>query len=338
MTAAPEPPVPPRAIAIVGAGAIGGLLGIHLAQLPGVTVSLVARGRALERIRAGGWTLTSGATTLRATVQATDDAGTLGPQDLVVIAVKAHALPAALPAITPLLGPDTIVLPAMNGVPWWFGHGVAALGAAPIAAVDPGGAIAAAIPYRAVVGCVVHASAAVPEPGVVRHQGGRKLIVGEPAGGISARARGVAGLLSAAGFEPTLSDDVRRDVWYKLWGNLTMNPVSAITGATTDRILDDPLVRDFCSAAMREVAAVGARIGCPIDSRPEERQALTRKLGAFKTSMLQDAEAGRPLELDAIVAAVHEIGRRLDEPTPNIDTLLGLTRLFARVRGLYPDA
>jgi 2-dehydropantoate 2-reductase len=166
---------------------------------------------------------------------------------------------------------------------------------------------------------------------------GQGLIVGEPAGGApSARVERIGDLLSHAGFDVTLSPNIRYDIWYKLWGNLTMNPVSALTGATADRVLDDDLVRAFCCAAMVEAAAVGARISCAVTQSPEERHAITRKLGAFKTSMLQDVEAGRTIELDAIVTAVHEIGRRVGVPTPNIDALLGLTRLFARVRGLYP--
>jgi 2-dehydropantoate 2-reductase len=148
----------------------------------------------------------------------------------------------------------------------------------------------------------------------------------------------LAELLRRARFEVTVSDDVRRDAWYKLWGNLTMNPLSALTGATIDRVLADELVRDLCSAAMREAALVGERIGCPIAQSPEDRHAITAKLGAFKTSMLQDVEAGRSIELDAIVGAVHEIGRRVGVATPVIDGLLGITRLFARVRGLYPQA
>jgi 2-dehydropantoate 2-reductase len=187
-----------------------------------------------------------------------------------------------------------------------------------------------------VVGCVVHASAASTEPGMVRHQQGQGLIVGEPSGGHSERVQRVADLLAGAGLSVTHSANVRYDIWYKLWGNMTMNPVSALTGATIDRVLADPLVRELCSTAMREAATIGARIGCRIDQTPEDRHAITAKLGAFKTSMLQDVEAGRPIELDAIVAAVQEIGQRLSIPTPTIDALLGLTRLFARVRGLYP--
>ncbi|MNF84091.1 2-dehydropantoate 2-reductase [compost metagenome] len=226
----------------------------------------------------------------------------------------------------------------MNGVPWWFCQGLPAFAEAPLASVDPAGAIARTIPLERVIGCVVHASCTCPEPGLVRHVMGNGLIVGEPAGGASVRVQQLAELLERAGFAVTVSADIRYDIWYKLWGNLTMNPVSAITGATIDRLLDDELVRQFCSAAMREAAAIGRLIGCDVTQSPDERHAVTRKLGAFKTSMLQDAEAGRAIELDSIVGAVQEIGRRLGVDTPNIDALLGLTRLFARVHGLYPDA
>jgi 2-dehydropantoate 2-reductase len=222
-------------------------------------------------------------------------------------------------------------------VPWWFCQGQPGF-EAPLQSVDPGGAIAQAIPFDSVVGCVVHASTSTPEPGLVQHRMGDGLIVGEPRGGKSERVQAVAELLAQAGFNVTHSADVRYDIWYKLWGNLTMNPVSALTGATIDRLLADPLVRGFCSAAMQEAAAIGERIGCAISQNAEDRHAVTAKLGAFKTSMLQDVEAGRAIELDAIVGAVHEIGSRLGMPMPSIDALLGLTRLFARVHGLYPEA
>jgi 2-dehydropantoate 2-reductase len=323
-------------VCIVGAGAIGGFIGARLAAAGTAEVSAIARGATLQAMRTHGWRLRQANLLIEAPANASDDAQDLGPMDLVVIAVKGPALPAVAANIAPLLGPHTIVLPAMNGVPWWFGQGVAALGDAPLDSVDPGGAISAAIPRRHVLGCVVHASAATLEPGLVQHRMGQGLIVGEPEGGDSVRARQVADLLGGAGFDVTLSSDIRYDIWYKLWGNLTMNPVSALTGATIDRLLDDPLVRRFCSNAMVEAAAVGARIGCAVDQSPEDRHAVTRKLGSFKTSMLQDVEAGRAIELDSIVTAVHEMARRVGVATPNIDALLGLTRLFGRTHGLYP--
>ena len=323
-------------VCIIGAGAIGGFIGTRLAAAGRAEVSAVARGATLEALRDHGWRLQTAGALVQAPARATDRPADLGVQDVVVIAVKGPALAAVAQGIAPLLGPDTLVLPAMNGVPWWFCQGVPGWGSEPLASVDPGGPIASAIPLHHVVGCVVHASTSTPEPGLVLHKMGQGLVIGEPGGGRSERVQRLTDLLAHAGFDATHSADVRYDIWYKLWGNMTMNPVSAITGATMDRILDDDLVRAFCSAAMQEAGRIGERIGCRIEQNPEERHAITRKLGAFKTSMLQDVEASRALEIDAIVAAVQEIGRRVAEPSPNIDALLGLVRLFARMRGLYP--
>jgi 2-dehydropantoate 2-reductase len=325
-------------VCIVGAGAVGGIIGTRLA-VAGQDVSALARGETLQALRRDGWRLKQDGTLLtRPAADVASDARDLGAQDLVVVAVKATAMTSVAPAIPPLLGPDTVVLPAMNGVPWWFTQGLAAAGSAPLAAVDPGGAIADAIPLRHVIGCVVHLSAATETPGVVVHKNGMGLIVGEPDGSMSPRLARVHEALAGSGFDVTSTPRIRHELWYKLWGNLTMNPVSALTGATGDRMLDDPLVRDFCSAAMREASAIGERLGCAIDQTPEARHAVTRELGAFKTSMLIDAERGRPIELDAIVTAVHELGKRTGVASPNIDALLGLTRLYARSRGLYPAA
>lgn len=329
-------------ICIVGAGAIGGFIGTRLAASGQAEVSALARGATLAALRTHGWRLRQGGTLLQAPVaQASDDAARLGVQDLVIIAVKGPALAAVAASAGALIGPDTMVLPAMNGVPWWFSHGVAGLGEAPLESVDPGGRIAAAIPVERVIGCVVHASTAQLEPGLIEHRMGQGLIIGEGVGEsgrpVSARVRALADLLAGAGFDVTTSSQIRTDIWYKLWGNLTMNPLSAITGATTDRLLDDPLVRQFCGAAMGEAAAIGARIGCPVAQSAQDRHAITRKLGAFKTSMLQDAEAGRAIELDSIVGAVQELGQRVGLATPHIDVILGLARVFGRVHGLYPE-
>jgi 2-dehydropantoate 2-reductase len=300
-------------------------------------VSALARGETLAALRRHGFRLRTSDGLIQAPVRASTDAAELGPQDVVIIAVKAPALTQVAHSIAPLLAPHTLVVPAMNGVPWWFCAGLDGAAAGPLESVDPGGVIAAAIPFAQVLGCVVHAAASTPEPGLVQHRSGYGLIVGEPNGGRSERARRVADLLAHAGFEVTHSADIRHDIWFKLWGNMTMNPVSAITGATGDRILADPLVRAFCSAVMGEAAAIGERIGCRIEQNAEDRHALTAALGVFKTSMLQDVEAGRAIELDALVTAVREIGRRVNLPTGNIDILLGLTRLFGRVRKIYPE-
>ena len=320
---------------IYGAGAIGGWMGVKLANA-GCDVSVVARGATLQALRQHGLRLQEGSETLTALVQAEASPAELGVQDLVVIAVKAPAMAEVAKAIRPLLGPDTIVLTAMNGVPWWFfqGFGGSYQGTR-LKAVDPDGAIAEAVPAKHIVGCVVHASCALKEPGFVQHHFGNKLIIGEPSGAKSQRVLQLAGLLEKAGFETVVSDQVQKDAWYKLWGNMTVNPVSAMTGATTDLILNDDLVRGFISAVMLEAREIGARVGIPIAQQPEDRHQVTRKLGAFKTSMLQDVEAGKPVEIDALVTVVKEMGEMTGVPTPFTDALLGLSRLHARVLGLY---
>jgi 2-dehydropantoate 2-reductase len=322
-------------VCIVGAGSIGGLIGTRLA-LRGHDVSALARGATLDALHTHGWRLRRRGELQRAPARASARSDALGAQDLVVIAVKGQSLPAVAPQIAPLLGDHTLVMPAMNGVPWWFGRGVPVLERAPLASVDPGGIVSRAIPFAPVIGCAVYTSASTAEPGLAEHTTGDKLIIGEPAGGASVRVQRLADVLAHAGFAVTRSSDVRRDIWHKLWLNLTVNPVSALTGASTHELLADPLVRTLCSAAMREAAAVGARIGCAIDEQPEDRHAMMLGIGSMKPSMLQDVEAGRTLELDAIVGAVREIAQRVGVATPHIDALLGLTRLFARTRGLHP--
>ena len=322
-------------VCIYGAGAIGGWIGAKLAAA-GCHVSVVARGATLDALRAQGLRLRESEAESAHPVQASDEPAALGVQDLVVVAVKAPGMAEVARRIGPLIGERTVVLTAMNGVPWWFlqGFGGPVAGRA-LESVDPGGAIARAIPAERIIGGVVHASCSVDAPGLIRHRAGRGLIVGEPAGGETPRVRALAELLSRAGFDVTLSPQIQRDVWYKLWGNMTVNPVCAITGATSDRVLDDELVRGFISAVMLEAKAIGARIGIPIAEQPEDRHAVTRKLGAMRPSMLQDVEASKPVELDALVAAVRELGQLTQVPTPFTDALLGLARLHARVRGLY---
>lgn len=326
-------------VCIVGAGAIGGWFGAYLGHTLGaeLRLSALARGATLAALREHGLRLdTPAGEGFSVPLTASDSTEALGPQDLVVVAVKGPALAAVAPAVRALMGPETRVLVAMNGVPWWFFRGLGGpLDGQALETVDPGGLIAAQIPAERVIGSVVHASCATPEPGRVRHVMGMGLILGDPAGGRPAHVEQLAALLQRAGFNATVSERIQRDIWFKLWGNMTMNPISALTGATADRILDDELVRGFVTRVMREAAEIGARIGCGVDQTPEQRHEVTRKLGAFKTSMLQDVEAGRPLELDALVAVVREIAQKLDLPTPNTDAMLGLTRLMARTRGLY---
>ena len=324
-----------QSVCIYGAGAIGGWIGARLAA-QGAAVSLVARGATLTALQQQGLRLREGESERTYSVRAVAEPAELGVQDLVVLAVKAPALADVARRIGPLLGPDTVVLTAMNGVPWWFFQGFGgALAGRRLMAVDSTGAIAAAIPASQVIGAVVHASCALNAPGVVRHHFGRGLILGEPSGAASPRVQALAARLSAAGFEASVSAQIQRDIWYKLWGNMTVNPISALTGATTDLILDDPLVRDFISGVMLEAREIGARLGIPISQQPEDRHAVTRKLGAFKTSMLQDVEAGKPVELDALVGVVRELGQLTGVATPLTDALLGLSRVQARVRGLY---
>ena len=320
---------------IYGAGAIGGWLGVKLAGA-GCELGVVARGATLDNLRAQGLRLQEGGETLAARAQASETPAELGVQDLVVVAVKAPAMAEVAKAIRPLLGPDTMVLTAMNGVPWWFFQGFGGRHAGTtLKSVDPDGSIAQAVPARHIVGCVVHASCALREPGYVQHHFGNKLIIGEPSGEKTPRVRELAALLEKAGFETVLSEQIQKDAWYKLWGNMTVNPVSAMTGATTDLILADELVRGFISAVMLEAREIGGRIGIPIEQQPEDRHQVTRKLGAFKTSMLQDVEAGKPVEIDALVTVVKEMGEMTGVPTPFTDALLGLSRLHARVHGLY---
>ena len=323
-------------VAIVGAGAIGGWLGVRLSHA-GCAVSALARGDTLAALQRDGLQLQQDGKTIGAPVKAASSAVALGAQDLVILAVKAPAMPDVARAIEPLVDRHTVVLTAMNGIPWWFfnGFGGARAGTR-LQAVDPGGEIDRAVPARHVIGGVVHASCSVEAPGVVRHHFGNGLIIGEPSGERSERVNALADLLCRAGFSASVSPQIQKDVWYKLWGNMTVNPVSALTGATTDRIMSDDLVRGFISSVMLEAKAIGAQIGIPIDQQPEDRHAITLKLGAFKTSMLQDVQAQKPVELDALVTVVRELGQLTGVATPCTDALLGLSRLQMRTLGLYP--
>ena len=325
-------------VCIYGAGAIGGWLGARLAA-QGVSLSAVARGATLSALQKHGLRLQEDGVETAWPVQASGQASDLGVQDLVVVAVKGPALGAVAPAVRALSGAHTTVLVAMNGIPWWyFDHLEGPAQGLRLATVDPGDRIRAHIPTERVLGCVVHLSAGTSGPGVVSHAFGNRLILGEPAGGDSLRLQQVGDLLARGGFVVETSPRIQREIWFKLWGNMTMNPISALTGATGDRILDDTLLRAYLNAMMLEARDIGARFGIPIEQHPEQRHEVTRKLGALRTSMLQDTEAGRPLEIDALLSAVCEVGRRLHMPTPHLDSLLGMTRLMARTRGLYPEA
>jgi 2-dehydropantoate 2-reductase len=329
-------------VCIYGAGAIGGWIGAHLAQT-GHEVSVVARCATLEALQKNGLQCVqtqAAEARIKADVQVSAQPADLGPQDLVIVAVKAPAMADVAKGIAPLLEPNTRVMTAMNGVPWWFFQGFGGkLQGTTLSTIDPEGRIAKAIPAYHVVGCVVHASCSLDAPGVVRHHFGQGLILGEPAeqnGQTSGRVQQLVTDLQAAGFNASASAQIQKDVWYKLWGNMTVNPISAITGATTDLILKDDLVRDFVSKVMLEAKAIGEKMGIPIAQTPDDRHAVTMKLGAFKTSMLQDVEAGKTVELDALVSSVRELGQLTQVSTPYTDALLGLSRLHASVHGLYP--
>jgi 2-dehydropantoate 2-reductase len=323
-------------IAIVGAGSIGGWIGAKISRCAGVQLSVFARGATLAAVQRDGLQLQLKEERISARVVASTDAAQLGAQDLVILAVKAPAVRDVAAQIAPLLGENTMLLCAMNGVPWWFFDGLGGTYAGRrLKSVDADGSIAAHLPAKHIIGSVVHASCSVQAPGVIQHHFGNGLIIGEPTGQTTPRVQALLALLIEAGLDATLSAQIQKDIWYKLWGNMTVNPVSAITGATTDKILGDDLLRGFISNVMLEAKEIGVRIGIPISQQPEDRHQVTLKLGAFKTSMLQDVEAGRAVELDALVASVREIGGMVGVATPWTDALLGLSRVHAQKLGLY---
>ena len=322
-------------VCIYGAGAIGGWIGHGLARA-GANVSVVARGATLVALQQHGLRLKHREQITAQAVTCGASPAELGVQDVIVLAVKAPSLPEVARQIAPLVGPETIVLTAMNGVPWWFLQGFGgALAGTRLHSVDPDGELALAMPAHHIVGCVVHASCSLDAPGLVHHHFGNKLILGEPSGVQTDRVQGLAAWLEEAGFEVSVSGQIQKEIWFKLWGNMTVNPISAITGATTDLIMGDDLLRAFISSVMMEAKEIGARIGIVIHQQAEDRHAVTLKLGAFKTSMLQDVEAGKAIELDALVSSVKELGLLTKVATPYTDALLGLARVHGKVRGLY---
>ncbi|MCZ2894274.1 2-dehydropantoate 2-reductase [Burkholderia thailandensis] len=325
----------PVRAAIVGMGAIGGLFAAALARA-GWDVSAFARGATLDALRERGLRIVgeSGDETSLA-LRASDDAHALGEQDCVVVALKAQALPALAARIAPLVGPRTTLVAVMNGLPWWFFDGFGGpLDGAVLDAIDPGGVTAAALPPARAIGCVVHLSSATREPGVVVRGRGNRLIVGAPRPELLDPAARVADALAAGGFDVERSADIRTDIWAKLWGNMNMNPLSALTGSAADRLLDDPLTNALALRMMEEADSIGARLGLSAGMSGAERIAVTRRLGAFKTSMLQDLEAGRPLEVGPILGVFPELGRKLGVPTPYCDAVLGLLRQRAFNSGL----
>jgi 2-dehydropantoate 2-reductase len=303
-------------ICIVGAGAIGGWVAARLALAGEPVMALTSAGPV------GQIELTQGGVTQLASMKNFD-----GPADLLVIAVKATSLATAAQAARPLIGPDTVIVPMLNGVPWWFVDGVN------LRSVDPDGRIAAALPFEQIVGCVVHASCRRAGPARIMVNHADKLLIGEPDGESRERSAHLFGVFDRAGLRPDLTGNVRRSIWYKLWGNATINPLSALTRMSCDRILADPECRAWMLEGMAELAAIGAAIGCPISESGEDRMAVTARLGAFKTSMLQDVEAGRPIELEALLGAPREIARANEIVTPALDRLYGVTKLMAESLG-----
>jgi len=303
-------------ICVVGAGAIGGWVAAKLALAGNPVVALTSRG-SLERIE-----LNEAGETRTAELARFDRAA-----DVLVVAVKATTLAAAAQSARPFIGPQTIIVPMLNGVPWWFVEGME------LRSVDPDGSIAAAFPIAQIIGCVVHASCSRSGSGAVVVKHAEKLIFGEPSGDTSERLARLFGLFEKAGLRPDLTGSVRRAIWYKLWGNATINPLSALTRASCDKILADPECRGWMLDGMAELAAVGAAVGCPISESGEERMAVTARLGAFKTSMLQDVEAGRPIELEALLGAPREIAEAIGIATPALDRLYGVTKLMAENLG-----
>ena len=316
-------------ITVFGAGAIGGYLAAKLA-LAGHEVAVVARGAHLAAMRTRGLVLDDRGTTRTARLRATDRAAELGPQELVVVAVKAHAMPQVAPAIATLLGSETIIVPAQNGIPWWFPYRAGgALDGTEIAAVDPDGSVRRHLDPARVVGCVVYIAAAVAEPGLVRRFGGNMLVLGEPDGATSPRLARTAEAFTGAGVKIEATPRIRDALWMKLWGNIAFNPVSVLTGATQGRMVRDPGVRAVLRAAMLEMQAVAERLGARFDKEVDARIDEGAYVGDFKTSMLQDFEAGRPVEIDPIVFAVVELGRRVGVATPMLEAIGALTRLRA---------
>ena len=323
---------------IFGAGAIGGMITTLLAR-SGATVSVVARGQTLAALKSNGVCLITNGEMLQASVEVSEDPSELGVQDYVIIAVKAPSLPDVARRIGPLLGPETTVVTAMNGVPWWFFLNPKGISAGHrLKAIDPDGVIAQAIPTRRVVGCVLYVAASVEEPGTIRHNSDHRLFVGEPDNQLTPRLTRLADWLRAAGFDCRESLDIQRDIWFKLWGTLSMNPISLLTAATSDRIIDDPLVRKLCVSMMEEAARIGAAIGIPVNPSVERMIEMIRTLGAVKVSMLQDVENGKPVEIDALLTVTHDIGLLFGVPTPFIDSVLGLARLRANSLGLLARA
>ncbi len=322
-------------ICIYGAGAIGGFMGAMLAKA-GADVSLVARGPHLEAMQTNGLILESEEGREAIGVNASNDPAELGEQDFVIVTLKAHSVPGVVTAMQPLLGKETAVVFAINGVPWWYFHKLdGPYEGKRLETVDPGNVIWDGIGPERAMGCVVYPAADVREPGVIKHLSGDRFSIGEPSGEKSDRAQLLSSLLRDAGLRAPVRPRLRDEIWVKLWGNCSLNPISALTGATVEQMCTDPKVRAQVKAIMLEAQAVGEALGVKFAIDVEKRIAGAEAVGAHRTSMLQDLERGRPMEIDALVAAVAELGRLTDVATPTLDTVLALVQQRARLAGCY---
>lgn len=322
-------------VCIYGAGAIGGYMGALLAR-SGVEVSLVARGPHLEAIRRNGLTLLMGEERLTIPLAASDRPEDLGPQDYVIVALKAHSVPAVAERMTSLFHDDTAVVTAVNGVPWWYFHGLEGpWDGHRLESVDPGGVQWRAIGPERAIGCVVYPACEVPEPGVVQHVEGDRFTLGEPSGEKTERVEALSSALRGAGLKAPVRPRIRDEIWVKLWGNLSFNPISALTGATLEQICGFAETRAVARAMMLEAQTVGSALGVSFPIDVDKRIDGAASVGAHKTSMLQDLERGRAMEIDALVTAVQELARLTGTPTPTIDLVLGLVKLRGITAGCY---
>lgn len=322
-------------ICIFGAGAIGGYMGVKLAEA-GADVSLVARGPHLKAMRDNGLTLIEEGARKTVQVTASDDPADLGPQDYIIVTLKAHSVPPLVARMQPLIGDHTTIVSGVNGVPWWYFHKVGGpLEGTRLASVDPGDAQWNGFGPDRVLGCVVYPAAEVREPGVITHIEGNRFSLGEPDGSKSDRAQALSKALGAAGLKAPVRPRIRDEIWVKLWGNLSFNPISALTHATLDVLCTDPGTRAVARGMMVEAQQIAEKLGVKFPIDVDRRIEGGAAVGAHRTSMLQDLDQGRPMEIDALVTSVQELGRLTDTPTPTIDTVLGLVQLRARVAGLY---
>jgi 2-dehydropantoate 2-reductase len=323
-------------ICIFGAGAIGGYMAVKLVQA-GVDVSIVARGAHLAAIQSRGLTLIEeGADPVTVQVRASANAADLGVQDYVIVTLKAHSVPPVVAAMQPLIGPNTTIVSGVNGVPWWYFHKIGGpLEGRRLHSVDPGDVQWNGFGPDRVLGCVVYPAAEVSEPGVIRHVEGNRFSLGEPDGSKSDRATTLSQVLQSAGLKAPVRPRLRDELWVKLWGNLSFNPISALTHATLDVLCTDPGTREVARRMMVEAQVVAEKLGVSFPIDVDRRIEGGAAVGAHRTSMLQDLDAGRPMEIDALVASVQELGRITETPTPTIDTVLALVALRGRVAGLY---